>query len=247
MLALSDRFERLPPHAAGGCKMCNRDGVNPRLPPEQLLRPGEFLARLWARFGPAERSDDGFSYSVRDRQTGLSFEAYSGASGPAYGAEPEHHSQLRPVLEAFERWLDATTPVDCTMETESDFGPFRYGFRDGAAFEESIPLGPDPKTARSVAQCHELVTQYARGDVVRGWTYAFERVLDAPEELVVKGRQAHFLGIGPATDGVAAFFEDGDSPWDVPIDEVAWLRSAALDLWLEAYRSRPRKRKRKRS
>ena len=63
---------------AGGAKIRNR-----------RESPGMFLGRLWALFGrPTVLTDAGYSYSVHDRDTDSKFEAYSGASGPAYGAAP---------------------------------------------------------------------------------------------------------------------------------------------------------------
>jgi hypothetical protein len=236
---VEERFERLT-QPVFGSKVCNRDEANASLTPEQARSLGEFLGRLWARFGPAEPIDDGFSYSVRDRKTGLTFTAYSGPSGPAYGGGLPEQRRLMPVLKAFERWLCEAEPVDCAIERESDFGPFRAGFRNGRAFEESIALGPDPGTARPAAECRKLAVTYGRGDVARGWTYAFERVLEAPDEMTVRGRRASFLGLGPSPGGVFAFFEDGGSPFEVPIEELEWPRTPALDLWLEAYRKRRR-------
>lgn len=103
--------------------------------------PGEFLGRLWALFGsPDHVGDGGFDYALRDRTTGLAFNAYSGASGPAYGVEPADRATIGPVLDAFDRLLNQTAPVDCEIEYESEeWGPYRVGSFGGRPFERPLP------------------------------------------------------------------------------------------------------------
>lgn len=103
--------------------------------------PGEFLGRLWSLFGPPGHvGDGGFDYGLRDRTTGLAFNAYSGASGPAYGVNPADRAAIGPVLEAFDRLLDQITPADCAVEYESEeSGPYRVGSLGGRAFERLLP------------------------------------------------------------------------------------------------------------
>jgi hypothetical protein len=92
-------------------------------------------------FGPPDQvGDGGFDYALRDRTSGLTFNAYSGASGPAYGVEPAHRAAIGLVLEAFDRLLDQTAPTDCEVEYESDeWGPYRVGILGGRAFEGPLP------------------------------------------------------------------------------------------------------------
>jgi hypothetical protein len=103
-------------------KLANRHQVNPRLTREEAADPDRFRRDLEACLGPPDDSSDAeFSYCVRDRQTGLSFLAYSAQSGPAYGGEgPDccvdfegHDYRIRPEvlrsLAEFEEWLLAAS------------------------------------------------------------------------------------------------------------------------------------------
>jgi hypothetical protein len=131
------RFERFEHTAV--CKVFDRGAVNPRLDFNASMDSGAFLGRLWALFGPASPRDDGFSYDLRDRETGLAFSAYSGASGPSYGGPIDGGEALRPVLEAFERLLDATPPADCelTYSADQEYGGGKrvVGCRDGRGYD----------------------------------------------------------------------------------------------------------------
>jgi hypothetical protein len=126
-----ERFERNP-------GICLGSGFDHRPTYEH---PGEFLGRLWTLFGPPDQvGDGGFDYALRDRTTGLAFNAYSGASGPAYGVEHAHRIAIGPVLEAFDRLLDQTAPADCEIEYESEeCGPYRVGILAGQPFEGPLP------------------------------------------------------------------------------------------------------------
>jgi hypothetical protein len=126
-----ERFERNPGSCLGS-------GHSHR---PAYKHPGEFLGRLWTLFGPPDQvGDGGFDYALRDRTSGLTFNAYSGASGPAYSVEPAHRAAIGLVLEAFDRLLGQTAPADCEVEYESDeWGPFRVGSLGGRAFEGPLP------------------------------------------------------------------------------------------------------------
>jgi hypothetical protein len=118
------RYERLPSRAAGGAKLCNRIDVNPRLSVWQGVDSEAAAALLAARFGPSDPvgSDCDYSYSIRDRKTGLEFEAYSGPSGPAYGGFPPEsfvdfengdyttRPEILAALREFEDWLEEPMP-----------------------------------------------------------------------------------------------------------------------------------------
>jgi hypothetical protein len=131
------RFERSH-ESQGICKLFSRDEVAPHLEYDAACEPGLFLACLWPHFGPPESCDDGFQYDIVDRQTGLGFTAYSGASGPSYGGPMRGEEALRPVLEAFEAMLATTQPVDCevTFSADEEYGGGKcvLGFRDGRPF-----------------------------------------------------------------------------------------------------------------
>ena len=125
------RFRRLPAGAAGGAKIASRQAANPRLTHREATDVRQFLALLRRRLGePDPRSDSAFSYSIRDTQTGVVFEAYSAQSGPSYGGSPPAHfvdpgandNRTRPevmqVLADFERWLESED-VESEGEPES--------------------------------------------------------------------------------------------------------------------------------
>lgn len=114
------RFQRLTGRVAGGAKIASRRDANPRLTPREAMDVALFLALLRRRLGePDPRSDSAFSYSVRDTQTGIVFEAYSAQSGPSYGGSPPDHfvdseandnrtkPEVMQVLADFERWLES--------------------------------------------------------------------------------------------------------------------------------------------
>jgi len=126
-----ERFERNP-------GICLGSGMGHR---PAYAHPGEFLGRLWALFGPPGHvGDGGFDYALRDRVSGLAFNAYSAASGPAYGVNPVDRAAIGPVLEAFDRLLTQTMPADCTIEYESEAsGPYRVGSLSGRPFEGPLP------------------------------------------------------------------------------------------------------------
>lgn len=154
---VEQRFERVA-EGSGGGKIRNRgltaDGID-----LQKASPGDFLSRLWALFGPPNSlSDEGFEYYLRDRQTGLVFEAYSGASGPAYAGPPLDVQRLMPVLEAFDEMLDATSPVDCAIEFPADFGRYRIGSRSGQPFETLLEIG-DRELAMKIQTAAEVLQQ----------------------------------------------------------------------------------------
>jgi hypothetical protein len=108
----------------------------------RLRSPGDFLSRLWARFGPpASVVREGFEYRILDRESGLRFRAYCGASGPGYATERGLGTFLgggtHGVLETFERWIAATSPADCEIRFESGSGIARAGARGGVPFDHS--------------------------------------------------------------------------------------------------------------
>jgi hypothetical protein len=103
-----------------------------------------FLGRLWTLFGaPDEVGESGFVYGLRDRDTGLLFEAYAGPSGPAYGGPIFQRDELAPVIEAFDRLLDQTPLSDCTLEIPLEEGRDVIGVENGVPFERHEPATID--------------------------------------------------------------------------------------------------------
>jgi hypothetical protein len=114
----SDRFRRIPAMEAGGAKIAARRDVNPALSFKESMDEHRFHHALESRFGPSDPPGDlEFSYTFRDEKTGKEFVAYAGASGPAYGGEPDDYEQLpdgsyrlrddvRAILAAFDAWLE---------------------------------------------------------------------------------------------------------------------------------------------
>lgn len=123
---VQDRFER----AQGGMggKIANREESR-----------AEFLGRMWALFGPPDAvGDGGFTYGLRDRDTGLLFEAYAGPTGPAYGGPMGCRDELAPVIDAFDRLLDQTPLADCTLELPLEEGHDVIGVEHGKPFERHL-------------------------------------------------------------------------------------------------------------
>lgn len=86
---------------------------------------GNWLCRLVALYGsPPGVQDDGFRYVFTDTETERVLVAYADASGPAMGAvitAPEgwrlgDEDRTAAAVDAFVALVDATRPVDCTLE-----------------------------------------------------------------------------------------------------------------------------------
>lgn len=204
----------------------------------RLFSVGDFVSRLWARFGPPRSvGDEGFTYDLVDRETGLAFSAYSAGSGPAYGGDATLE-----VLEVFERWIASTPPVECTIEYGTDFGLTRAGARRNAAgeivsFEEdAFPRGRDPRGAKSVEDCERIAETWTARDPDRaGWAACLGIVL--PRR---KMRGEEILDLSETDEGdLAVLVERGGEPVRVAlcaIDPRA-VRGVAR-IWLEAWQAR---------
>lgn len=205
---LQTRFEKSDRGCLGG-KLRNR--YDPRSPTSRSDAPGDFLARLWTLFGPPnEVGDEGFSYHLVDRQTGLMLEAYSGASGPAYAGRPEDAERLLPVLDELDRLLDGTSLSDCVVEYETERGWYRVGAANGRAFEEPVEIG-DEQFKAALAAADRVLTQtggdfwdYCNG--VMELTVLWERLGDAAKPIHADPyrRTAHRLWLR-ALDAVERF------------------------------------------
>jgi hypothetical protein len=100
---------------------------------------GDFVSRLWRRFGPPVVTYEGFHYDLFDRQSKLFFTAYSAGSGPSYGGGQNKRKLLADeTLPALERLLAKTTPADCDMLYDTDYGPVRSGAKNGIPFDVSL-------------------------------------------------------------------------------------------------------------
>ena len=157
-------FERLTDDfAMGSSKLASRKETLSITDARDLswMDDGDFLARLWARFG-APSGARGFSYVFRHQPTGIVFTAYSGASGPSYGGGRvdagalvpmtfmEAHAAMRAragqgaptgfheVLAAFEALLAQTPLLDCERIAKSEDGLYRFGARGGKSFSQKL-------------------------------------------------------------------------------------------------------------
>jgi hypothetical protein len=128
------RFERVATSAAMGTGR-----IRNRINLQDTNDFGDFLSRLWALYGPPDEIGfEGFTYTLRDKETGMIFTAYSAGSGPAYGGAYDAISELEPILDLFEKLLQSTKPADCEIEFETDFGIYRTGAKDGIPFGKTI-------------------------------------------------------------------------------------------------------------
>ncbi len=127
---MSDDFpvnltDQMKPNAS---KFCNRSEI---IGADGIL-PSMFLAKLWAVYGsPAAIVYEGFDYQIQDRKTGIIFQAYSGASGPAYCFSSEDFTKARDIVERFENLIAPIQPADCEITVETDFGDWKIGYKDG--------------------------------------------------------------------------------------------------------------------
>jgi hypothetical protein len=229
-----------------GSKVCSRVDVLERLAPElrdralaeseRGMSEGAFLGRLWGKFGPPEQCDDGFLYPVRDTATGETFNAYSGPSGPSYGAQPGRREELKPVLVAFETWICQGPPAECSFEYVSDeFGTQRVGIREGKPFEETVAppkIRPQLERARSVRECFEMLEQWDANEPLHGFRVAFEDTLEPTVQKLVDDFE--MFGIDYDARCITA---DDIHGHGIPLDDLKLppLKGAAAH-WMRAYR-----------
>ena len=129
------RFERSRKEPEGS-KIRNRSDSDV---PCSRSHPGDLLGRLWGLFGAPDSIEfEGFTYNLRDRETGLCFSVYSGASGPAYGGRREDAIALGPVLDSLDLLLDSSEPADCLIEYDTDFGRYAAGWSDGHPIDTPV-------------------------------------------------------------------------------------------------------------
>jgi hypothetical protein len=115
-----------------------------RLPPMKAMDGGEFMARLWALFGPAEATIGGFLYDLQDTAWGVSFRAAGGPVDPAYYGPPDVtlRSRMREIIEALEAELAKIKPVDCVLRYKVDAEPGSarraMGWLNGRSFDRAV-------------------------------------------------------------------------------------------------------------
>ncbi|WP_396153518.1 hypothetical protein [Flavobacterium sp.] len=126
-----NRFVRVDDNLALGTSLIlNREMKNPN----SMI--GDFLSRIWRIYGePKNVNYEGFVYTFKDTKTGLLFTAYSAGSGPAYGGKYEESEKLIPVIKSFDEMLDSTTPADCELQFETDFGTMKSGAKNGTPYD----------------------------------------------------------------------------------------------------------------
>jgi hypothetical protein len=218
-----------------------RDRGEPGDPREH---PGDYLGRLWAVFGvPPETIDDGFSYTVRDRESGLVFRAYSGASGPGYAGDPAQRKKLAKVFDAFDALLDRTKPADVELEiiAYDALPPAKIviGCERGKPFARLVKTRrpANPKRAKTHDECVAMAEKLGGVyGVAAGFQIALDDLVEVPEELHFGGRlYENFIGLALQPDtGPVLTFDEGWDIEEIGLDEALEL-SAKAKLWLEAY------------
>lgn len=246
-MTVAGRFRRAT-EPISGAKLFSRSEIASHLDHDAALDRGAFLARLWALFGPAESCDDGFRYELCDEKTGLTFTAYSGASGPSYGGYTENRARLRRMLDDFERLLARTAPVECELACSADEeyggGARLLGFRAGRSFDRDAKARPDPRTARTHEECVAIAAEHAGRYPRSGWQACLAFVIDVAEGEASANDEA-----GSTDDDCLGFTLDDDdepalffvapdaSPRAVPLSRVSLARPlpGIAQLWLDAF------------
>jgi Zn-dependent protease len=81
----------------------------------------ESLAKLWARFGKPDLITNGFSYTLKDKKSGLVFTIFcNNAVVLTFGGYEKDTEDLLPVLYLFHKLLKRTEPADCQLEIDMD-------------------------------------------------------------------------------------------------------------------------------
>lgn len=213
-----------------------------------------FLGKLTALYGPPTAIiDGGFAYAIDDSACGLRFTAYSGPSGPSYGADPaSDREQIGASVRAFEDLLATVQPVDCAIEIteEIDYGGARVrtGLRDGRPFrEEIVTPATKAKKARGVKTYDDCVAKAkARGGaygIEAGWMTCLDAALpEVPESFEIGARTYEncigFAFCGPEKRPGYTFDEFGhDGMEEIEVTDIPWPEplSKTAQLWLTSY------------
>jgi|SRR6478672_4697016 len=125
-------FERVDDSLAEGTSLIETREIN-----NKSAVIGDFLSRLWKLYGkPNEIEYEGFSYTLRDINSGLVFTAYSAGSGPAYGGKQEDAEKLKPIISRFNQQLEHIANADCEIKIETDYGILRTGAKNGIPYDD---------------------------------------------------------------------------------------------------------------
>ncbi len=91
----TQRFIRLPKESIVGFKIATRKEVNKKLSHLEAFDDTLFLSSLKALFGKPDLVGDGrLTYSIRDKENQIDFEAFLGSSGPSYGGYVRHFENI---------------------------------------------------------------------------------------------------------------------------------------------------------
>jgi hypothetical protein len=184
--------------------------------------------------------------AARAPETGVLFTAYSGPTGPSYGAAVTKR-KLLPSVRALEELLAATRPVDCALEVPREIeyggGSVRIGVNKGKPFEEekrARRAGRGPTSVGSYEDCVAMAKKRGgRYGIAFGWQQCIEAVLPEFDEIEHKGRTyENCIGFGFSDRGVPVFgFDEGDGPEEIPVSLIRWPTplSAAATMWLDSY------------
>jgi len=245
------RFTLVETPPLPGSKVFSRADL---VPPPEAFEPLLFLGKLTALFGPpTARVDGGFSYAIGDSACGLRFTAYSGPSGPSYGADHTlDREQLLASVRAFEDLLATVQPVDCEIEVteEAEYGGTRVrtGLRKGRPFREEIGAPAKKATKSRGVKTYEdcVASAKARGGAYGledGWMLCLDKALPTvPDSFELGGRTYEncigFLFSGPEKRPGYAFDEFGhDGPETIEVTDIPWSAplSKTAQLWLTSY------------
>lgn len=104
------------------CFYLNEDGMKPGLP---LVPQADFLARLWGRYGPPDRIENGYSYTLLDLESDRIITAYCTNMVSAYGSnEGDRHEAIQ-AINMLHALLNRTAPADCEWEMTVDYSKFQ--------------------------------------------------------------------------------------------------------------------------
>ncbi len=101
-------------------------------------QPGTFLAKLWALYGKPDEEENGFSYTLLDRKTGIIFHALLDQGVPLYSGQEKDEGKIIPLFYRFEALLKDTAPVDCNYVYKLGANRFEIGVGGGQPFFEPL-------------------------------------------------------------------------------------------------------------
>jgi hypothetical protein len=166
--------------------------------------PAELLGRMWTLFGAPQIDEGQFRWTIQDRESGLGFEVYSGASGPAYGGARGEEKRLAPVLAAFDQLLDSTPLTDCKIEIPTEDDKLEIGIARGKPFERQVQRpsrGSPERTAQRALAAHKSDPMFYYEAMLRLadrapdskellgklWTRAFDTAIASLESELARG------------------------------------------------------------